>query len=176
MPFKFGRPRCWLARPIASVRTMKRFSLASFIAHLRAGPDWPRRRAGGRPLGPARIHPARSVANDLPTSVERPASQHCDRRGVTRVAIHLVLTWVVRSSLRTFSRIRPSVAICQPKTVTVRRKSRNCRLAIRRPSFKNSARVIWVGYAYTLNRIRGGRAGTPVLLASAGASDAGRCD
>jgi hypothetical protein len=73
-----------------------------------------------RPLGSVLFHPAEAAENDLLASVERPASRHADHRGATRVAVHLVLTRFVRSFLRTFSPIRPSLVICQPQRLAAR--------------------------------------------------------
>ena len=70
----------------------KKVVRASFMAHLRAGLDWPRGERDTEPLGPVLLHPAGSAENDLLRSVERPASRHADRRGATRVAIHFILT------------------------------------------------------------------------------------
>jgi hypothetical protein len=93
----------------------KRVVRASFMAHLRAGPNWSRGEQETEPLGPVLLHPAGSAENDLLRSVERPASRHADHRGATRVAIHFVLTWVVRSCLRTVWPIRPPAIFCQRK-------------------------------------------------------------
>ena len=43
----------------------KRVVRVSFMAHLRAGPDWPRGEQETEPLGPALLHPAGCAENDL---------------------------------------------------------------------------------------------------------------
>ena len=81
------------------VQMTKRVVRASFMAHLRAGLDWPRGERETEPLGPVLLHPAGSAENDLLRSVERPASRHADHRGATRVAIHFILTCVIRNAV-----------------------------------------------------------------------------
>ena len=94
----------------------KRVVRVSFMAHLRAGPDWPRGEQETEPLGPVLFHPAGCAENDLLDRLNARQAD-ADHRGATRVAVHFVLTLFVRSGLRTVWPIRPPVIFCQRKNV-----------------------------------------------------------